>query len=66
MSLNEFKKRLDTLDNRHKQEIEELKKELEESNIKDKNKVIKKINQLHEYIKEKQIIEQELNKKNKN
>ena len=46
ISLNEYKKRLDILDNRQKQEIQELKKELEESNIKDikdKAKVLKKL-----------------------
>ena len=63
-SLNEYKKRLDTLDNRHKQEIQELKKELKESDTKDKNKVLIKVNELNkindEYIKEKQIKEQEL------
>ena len=67
ISLNEYKKILDRLDNIHKQEIQKLKKELEESDIKDKNKVLKKINELNKlndkYIEEKQIIEQELNKK---
>ena len=43
MSFNEYKRRLDILDNKHKQEIQELKKELEESNIKDKDKSIKKM-----------------------
>ena len=47
--------------------MQELKKELEESNIKDKNEALKKINELNElnnkYIKEKLIIEQELNEK---
>ena len=66
-SLNEYKKRLNTLDNRNKQEIQELKKELEKGNIKNKNKVLEKINELNElnnkYKKEKRIIEQELNKK---
>ena len=64
---NEYKKRLDILDIRHKQEIQELKKELEETNIKDKDKVLKKLNELikekEKYTEEKQIIEQELNKK---
>ena len=60
LSLNEYRKRLDSLYNRHDQEIQKLKKELEESNTKDKNKVLKKINELNE---EKQIIEQELSKK---
>ena len=67
ISLNEYKIRLDRLDNIHKQEIQKLKKELEESDIKDKNKVLRKINELNrlndKYIEEKQIIEQELNKK---
>ena len=63
ISLYEYKKRLDILDNDHKQEIQEIKNELKEGDIKDKNKVLKKINELNEYIKEKQIIEQELNKK---
>ena len=70
ISLNKYKKRLDRLDNGHKQEIQKIKKELRESNIKDKNKVLRKINELNKlndkYIEEKQIIEQELNKKNKN
>ena len=44
-----IKKSLDTLNNRYKQEIQKVKKELEENNMK--------------YIKEKQIIEQKLNKK---
>ena len=47
-----------------------MEKELEESNIKDKNRVLRKINELNKlndkYIEEKQIIEQELNEKNKN
>ena len=67
ISLNEYKKRLDRLDNEHKQEIQKIKKELEERDIKGKNKVLKKINELNKfndkYIEEKQIIEQELNKK---
>ena len=67
ISLNEYKIRLDRLDNIHKQEIQKLKKELEESDIKDKNKVLRKINESNrlndKYIEEKQIIEQELNKK---
>ena len=37
MSLNEYKKKLAALDDRSKQEMQELKKVLEESNIKDKN-----------------------------
>ena len=63
ISLYEYKKRLDILDNDHKQEIQEIKNELKEGDIKDKNKLLKKINELDEYIKEKQIIEQELDKK---
>ena len=67
ISLNEYKKRLDRLDNEHKQEIQKIEKELEESNIKDKNKVLRKINELNKlndkYIEEKQIIKQELNRK---
>ena len=44
--------------------MQELKKELEESNIKDKNEALKKINELNsKYIEEKRIIEQELNEK---
>ena len=73
MSLDEYEKKLITLNNTHKEEIQELKKKLKESkeyidsNKKDKNIVFKKINELTEenqkYIKEQQIIEQELNKK---
>ena len=72
ISLNEYKKELNILDNRHKQEIQELKKELKESkeyinsDTKDKNKVLKKFDELNrlnnEYIKEKKI-EQELDEK---
>ena len=46
ISLSEYTKRLAELDNRHKQEIKKL-----ESDLKDKNKAIKKINELN---KEKQ------------
>ena len=67
ISRNEYKKRLDRLDNEHKQEIHKIEKELEESNIKDKNRVLRKVNELNKlndkYIEEKQIIEQELNEK---
>ena len=45
ISLNEYEKRLDRLDNEHKQEIQKIEKELEESNTKDKNKVLRKINE---------------------
>ena len=71
ISLNEYKKRLNTLSNTYEKELKELKKELKEnkeyinSDKKDKNKVMKKFNELNkekqEYIKEKQIIEQEIN-----
>ena len=58
------------MNNRHNQEIKELKTELEKSDIKDKNEVLKKTNELNElnnkHVKEKQIMEQEVNKKNKN
>ena len=47
ISLNEYKKRLDKQKNEHKQEIQKIEKELEESNIKDKNKVLRKINELN-------------------
>ena len=67
ISLNEYKKKLAALDDSRKQEMQELKKELEESNIKDKNETLKKINDINklhnEYIEEKRIIGQELNKK---
>ena len=47
--------------------MKEFKKELEESNINDKNEALKKINELdklnNKYIEEKRIIEQELNEK---
>ena len=64
-------KKLITLNNMYEKEIQELKKELKESkeyidsNKKDKSKVMKRFNELYNekqnYIKEKQIIEQELN-----
>ena len=73
VSLDEYKKKLITLNNTYEKEIQELKKELKESkeyihsNKKNKNMVLKKFNELYKekqnYIKEKQIIEQELNKK---
>ena len=57
-------KKIAALDDRSTQEMQELKKELEECNIKDKNEALKKINELNnKYIEEKQIIEQELNEK---
>ena len=73
VSLDEYEKKLITLNNTYKKEIQELKKKLKESkeyidsDEKDKNIAFKKICELTEekqkYIKEKQIIEQELNKK---
>ena len=60
-----IKKRLYTLNNTHKREIQKPKKELEESDIKDKNKILKKISELNKLNNEKQIIEQELNLKKK-
>ena len=70
ISLNKYKENINKLDNEYKKEIQELKKELKESkgyidsDKKDKDKVIKKINELskeqQKYIEEKQIIEQEL------
>ena len=70
ISLNKYKENINKLDNEYKKEIQELKKELKESkeyidsDKKDKDKVIKKINELskeqEKYIEEKQIIEQEL------
>ena len=73
VSLDEYKKKLITLNNMYENEIQELKKEFKESkeytdsDKKDKNTVLKKSNELYKekqnYIKEKQIIEQELNKK---
>ena len=53
MSLNEYKKILNTLNSTHEKEIQKLKKELEKSkeyinsDKKDKDKVIKKINELN-------------------
>ena len=68
--LNKYRENINKLDNEYKKEIQELKKELKESkeytdsDKKDKDKVIKKINELckekQKYIEEKQIIEQEL------
>ena len=47
--------------------MQELKKKLEESNIKDKNEALKMINELNElnnkYLEKTRIIEQELNEK---
>ena len=73
VSLDEYEKKLITLNNTYEKEIQELKKELKkskeyiDSDKKDKNMVSKKFNELYEekqkYIKEKQIIEQELNNK---
>ena len=73
MSPDEYEENINKLDNEYKKEMQKLKKELKESkehidsNKKDKNIVFKKISELTEenqkYIKEKQIIEQELNKK---
>ena len=70
ISFNKYKENINKLDNEYKKEIQELKKELKESreyidsDKKDKDKVIKKINELskeqQKYIEEKQIIEQEL------
>ena len=61
-----LKKKIDKLDNIHKQELKES-EEYINSNEKDKAKVMEKINELNkekqEYVKEKQIIKQELNKK---
>ena len=70
ISLNKYKIIINKLDNKYKKEIQELKKELKESkkyidgDKKDKDKVMKGFNELYNekqnYIKEKQIIEQEL------
>ena len=53
--INEYKKELDILDNRHKQEKWKIEKELKENDTRDKNKVLGKINELNklnnEYIK---------------
>ena len=55
--INEYKKELDILDNRHKQEKWKIEKELKENDTRDKNKVLEKINELNklnnEFIKEK-------------
>ena len=71
--LMNIKKKLNTLNDTYKKEIQRLKEELKKSNEyinkdkRDKNEVLKKISELTEenqkYIKEKQIKEQELNKK---
>ena len=73
ISLNKYKENINKLDKEYKKEIQELKKELKESkeyidsNKKDKDKVMKEFNKLYNerqnYIKGKQIIEQQLNKK---
>ena len=70
ISLNKYKENINKLDNEYKKEIQKLKKELKESkeyidsDKKDKDKVMKEFNKLYNekqnYIKEKQIIEQEL------
>ena len=70
ISLNKYKENIIKLDNEYKKEIQKLKKELKESkdyidsDKKDKDKVMKEFNKLYNekqnYIKEKQIIEQEL------
>ena len=51
ISLNEYKEEIKILNYRHKQEIQKVKKELEESNIKDKNEVLGKIDELIKLIK---------------
>ena len=73
LSLDEYKKRLNTSNDSYEKEIQKLKEELKKSkeyvnrDKKDNNEVLKKISELTEenqkHIKEKQIIEQELNKK---
>ena len=73
ISFNKYKENINKLDNEYKKEMLKLKKELKESkeyidsDKKDKDKVMKEFNKLYiekqNYIKEKQIIEQELNKK---
>ena len=70
ISLKKYKENINKLDNEYKKEIQKLKKELKESkeyvdsDKKDKDKVMKEFNKLYNekqnYIKEKQIIEQEL------
>ena len=45
ISFNEYKRKLDNI---HEQEIQKLKQELNESDIKNKNKVLKKITELKE------------------
>ena len=51
ISLNEYKEEIKILNYRHKQEIQKVIKELEESNIKDKNEVLGKIDELIKLIK---------------
>ena len=73
ISLNEYEKRLNTLSDTYEKQIQELKKELKESkeyidsDKKDKSKVMIKFNELskenQQYIKEKQILKQEINEK---
>ena len=41
--INEYKKELDILYNRNKQEKQKIQKELKESDTRDKNKVLKKL-----------------------
>ena len=70
ISLHKYKENINKLDNEYKKEVQKLKKELKESkeyidsDKKDKDKVMKEFNKLYNkkqnYIKEKQIIEQEL------
>ena len=70
ISLNKYKENVNKLDNEYKKEIQKLKKELKESkeyidsDKKGKDKVMKEFNKLYNekqnYIKEKQIIKQEL------
>ena len=68
ISLDEYKKRLDTLINTHEIQIKKLKEEIKKSkeyissDEKNKNKALEKINELS---KEKRKIEKELNEKKK-
>ena len=70
MSLNEYKKRLNTLNSTHEKEIQKLKKELEKSkeyinsDKKDKDKVIKKINELNK--EKKRIYKRKTNNRTRN
>ena len=73
ISLNKYKENINKLDNEYKKEIQKLKKELKESkeyidsDKKDKDKVMKELNKIYNekqnYINGKQIMKQELNKK---